>query len=132
VSDIYKPTIVLDFDGVINSYTSGWQLGAGPMRHAEAWLPDAPTEYAQGAIAKLREHFTVIVQSTRARTPAGREAMDLWLKRYGIEVDGLTDEKPPALLYVDDRGFRFTGDWRDVLEFVDGHIRSGAESGPRR
>jgi hypothetical protein len=27
-------------------------------------------------------------------------------------------EKPPALVYIDDRGFRFTGDWEAAFQSV--------------
>ena len=39
----------------------------------------------------------------------------MWLKKYGIEVDGVTAEKLPAVAYVDDRAVEFNGVWNSEL-----------------
>lgn len=115
-----KPTVALDFDGVVHSYTSGWK-GADV-------IPDPPTEGAREAIAELRETYRVVIFSTRAARdssrpdendepgtlPIGLTAIYEWLQRHGIRVDGVSAEKPKAILYVDDRAFRFAGRWDDV------------------
>lgn len=53
-----------------------------------------------------------------------------WFRRYGLEVGPLEDglmikgrllfprHKPPATVYVDDRGYRFTGQWPEPTELV--------------
>jgi len=97
-------TIAVDFDGVIHSYTSPWVNA-----HT---IPDPPVE---GAIAWLREmaqDFQVIIFTTRGKTPEGRVAVQEWLENNGW-IDGayvtVTAEKPPALVYLDDRAVRFEG-----------------------
>lgn len=97
-----KKTIVFDFDGVIHLYNSGWQ-GA-------TVIPDPPVEGISEAIRELRaEGYEVIVVSTRCAESGGVEAIKVWLEEYGIEVDGISAEKPPALVYVDDRAICFDG-----------------------
>lgn len=106
-------TICFDFDGVINSYTSGWQ---GP-----AVLPDPPVVGVRDLIAEIRRRgHIVVVQSTRATFDDGaKEAIEEYLRRHNIVVDEVTGKKPKAKLYVDDRGFRFTGDCSAVLAMLD-------------
>ncbi len=106
-----KSTVVLDFDGVIHSYTSGW-VGA----HV---IADEPTEGAKEAIAKLRETYLVVIVSSRCSAPGGIEAIHEWLAQYGIKVDDVTSEKPPHIVTVDDRALRFEGDWQAVLDGIE-------------
>lgn len=102
-----KQTIVLDFDGVIHSYGSGWK-GADQ-------IPDPPTQGAREAIARLREQYAVVVVSSRCHQPGGIEAVKAWLSANGIEVDDVTNDKPPHIVVVDDRALRFEGDWLAVI-----------------
>lgn len=102
-----KQTIVIDFDGVLHSYTSGWR-GA-------AIIPDPPTTGAREAVARLRETYTVVVVSSRCHQPGGIEAIRDWLAAHGIGVDAVTNDKPPHIVVVDDRALRFEGDWPSVI-----------------
>ena len=91
-----KKTIVFDFDGVIHSYVSGWQ-GMDIIADSPNW--DVPP-----VIEALRDDgYEVVVVSTRCADPAGKAAVVAYLEDNGIEVDGVMAEKPPALVYVDDR-----------------------------
>lgn len=107
-------TICLDFDGVLHSYTSGWN---GPVP------TDPPTEGAQAFVFALRDHgYDVVIQTTRANTAQGLMATVEWLKVHGFPDNlDVTHEKVPALLYVDDRGYRFEGDFGAVLKFALGN-----------
>lgn len=106
-----KQTLILDFDGVIHSYQSGWK-GA-------AVIPDPPTDGAREAIAKLRERYVVVVVSSRCHQDGGIDAIWEWLRKHRIEVDGVTNDKPPHICTVDDRAFRFEGDWQAVIDSVE-------------
>jgi len=103
--------IIIDFDGVIHGYESGWK-GAG---HA----PDPPVPGAREAIAKMMESYQCYVFSSRCSELAGVEEIERYLAEHDIEVDGVVREKIPASLSIDDRGFRFNGDWNEVLEFLE-------------
>ena len=92
----YQPNVVLDFDGVIHSYVSGWQ-GAGVV-------PDPPVSLIDEEIKRIRAAgYRVVVVSTRCATPEGMGAVRRYLRENGIEVDDVAAEKPPAKVYVDDR-----------------------------
>lgn len=114
MSKKYKPVLCLDFDGVIHSYTSGWQGARN--------IPDEPVEGAiEFMYRAIQEGWDVVVHSSRARYWGGRRAMRAWLKKHagniwneGMGYDGLEDVrftlmKPAALVTIDDRAITFTG-----------------------
>lgn len=107
----YKPTVVFDLDGVIHSYVSGWQ--------GVDVIPDPPVPLVQEEIERIREAgYKVVVVSTRCADPAGMDAVKNYLDTNGIIVDEVLAEKPPALVYIDDRAIRFDGDPRGLLEQI--------------
>ncbi len=114
-TELKKPeTICFDFDGVINSYTSGF---LGPLN-----LPDPPIEGVRELIATIRSKgYRVVVQSVRAAyaDDGAKEAIEAYLIKHNIIVDEVTGKKPKAKLYIDDRGFRFTGDCDAVLAMLN-------------
>ena len=93
-----KKTIVFDFDGVIHKYSKGWQDGS---------IYDEPVEGIKEVISELHKTYDIFIVSTRCRKLSGEREMTLWLEEYGIEYDGLTSIKVPAIVYVDDRGLTF-------------------------
>lgn len=101
-------TIAIDFDGTIYSYKSGW-LGADK-------LPDPPVEGAKSALKELKNRgYRIVVFSHRATDSAGKEAIKKWLDEQSIKVNEVTDIKPSAEVYIDDRGLKFEGDWSKTL-----------------
>lgn len=106
-------TIAVDFDGVIHRYDSPW-------KNAHT-IPDYPVDGAIFWLSDMLQHFDVVIFSTRCKTWRGRRAVRKWLQRYGgnlyyetmgfpgIEDVKLSYEKPPALVYLDDRAMRFEG-----------------------
>jgi len=120
-----KPILALDFDGVIHSYTSGWQ-GADV-------ISDPPVPGAMEFIDQAVEKFQVCIFSSRSHQPGGIDAMKMWLTKHfaewlretnpkaGIQYFSDTmDEiqwplnKPPAMVSIDDRGLTFTGTWPTI------------------
>lgn len=136
-----KPTLCLDFDGVIHSYASGWR-GA----HV---VPDPPVPGAIEAVLGYLAHFDVAVHSSRfnaehdawVQTGSGgwthpRHAVRDWLAAHGlardlVEPNGdasparagvvrLVATKPAARVTLDDRALTFTGAWpapEELLSF---------------
>jgi hypothetical protein len=109
-----KPILCLDFDGVIHSYSSGWK-GADN-------IPDPPVPGSLEFIRDAQEHFRVAIFSSRSNQPGGLLAMQTWLERQGVGVDGFPAfvfnvewpiEKPPAMVTIDDRALTFTGNWSE-------------------
>lgn len=85
----YQPNVVLDFDGVIHSYVSGWQ--------GVDVVPDPPVPLIDEEIKRIRAAgYRVVVVSTRCATPEGMGAVRRYLRENGIEVDDVAAEKPPA------------------------------------
>lgn len=105
-----KQTVIFDFDGVINSYKSGWQ-GADI-------IPDSPVTGIQEAITEIRKYYRVVVVSSRCYQPGGIEAITTWLAKFNIKVDEVTDEKPPAVVIIDDRAITFDGRAEHLLEKI--------------
>lgn len=106
-----RPTVVFDFDGVIHSYTSGWQ--------GETVIPDKPVEGIAEAICDIRSAgYEVVVVSTRCNTDDGIRAVCKYLVNNNIVVDKVTKEKPPAIVYIDDRAVCFDGKPETLLEKI--------------
>ena len=103
IADGKGAVMVFDFDGVINSYESGYTKDT---------LPDPPCEGVRDFLVELRAaHWKVIVSS--ARFSDGDKAFNMvsdYLDQYLIKVDGLQWGKAKAKIYVDDRAFHFKTD----------------------
>lgn len=112
----YKPTLCLDFDGVVHSYTSGWQ-GARV-------ISDPPVPGALGfMLGMLNSGWDVCIHSSRSGHLFARSAMRTWLRHhagdswyefmghYGLESVRFPLFKPAALITIDDRALTFRGDW---------------------
>ncbi len=106
-----KKTIVFDFDGVIHSYISGWK--------GENVIPDPVVPGVKEVIDELRTAgYEVIVMSSRAAYVEGEVAIKKYLEDNQIQVDGVTYEKPPAIVYIDDRAICFDGDAKTLLDKI--------------
>jgi hypothetical protein len=112
----FKPTICLDFDGVIHSYEKGWQNGV-----IYGSVTDGFFEWAEQAA----RHFKLVIYSSRSSTEEGQLAMASWLidqRRKWRDKGGMhetdaplgfefADKKPAAWLTIDDRCIKFEGRW---------------------
>ena len=112
----FVPTIALDFDGVVHAYLR-------PFTTPEE-IHDDPVEGAFEFIdAALREGFDVVLHTARAGSLVSIAAIRAWFTRHGRHSLGqelrITAQKVGAIVYIDDRGFRFEGQWPD-LEFLRG------------
>lgn len=113
-----KPILCLDFDGVCHSYTSGWQ-GADV-------IPDPHVPGLFEFLELASEIFDIQVFSSRSGQAGGKEAMALWFTEQrelwrerggqgsGVLQISFPDEKPAALVTIDDRAITFTGEWPSV------------------
>ena len=107
----FKQTIVVDFDGVVNSYKSGY--------NGIDTILDPPTKGIKKAIDDMREKgYNVVIQSSRCRWKIGREAIKEWLDKNDIKVDDITDSKPAAIAVVDDRAIVFNGHSATLLDRI--------------
>ena len=109
--DGQRYTVAVDFDGVIHSYTSQWVS-------AEV-IPDPPVPGAIEWLCEVSKRLEVVIFTTRGATEAGRDAVRWWLVAQGFASayeTRVTAEKPPALVYIDDRAWRFDGTFPSVDE----------------
>lgn len=108
-------TVAIDFDGVL-------------VRDG-AWIPGAPEAIRQlWALDVL-----VIIHSCRANDPAGVQLIERTLADLGTPPCGprggrrlhihTGPGKPHADAYIDDKAFRFTGDWPTTMLEVAPLIR---------
>lgn len=104
-------TVVFDFDGVIHSYTSGWQ-GA-------TVISDPPVDGIREAIEEIRENgYKVVVVSSRCKAMNGELAIWVYLEKHNIVVDDVMAKKPPAVVYIDDRAICFDGNSAGLLDKI--------------
>jgi len=104
-----KTTIAVDFDGVIHKYSKGWNDGT---------IYDEPVEGAFEAMEILtRKGFNVVIFTARPNEDGkiGQYILEHW-KAEDLDVPEITNKKPRAFAYIDDRGIRFTN-WRDMLNY---------------
>lgn len=106
-----KPILCLDFDGVLHSYTSGWQ-GADV-------IPDDPVPGMLDFLQRAVEAFHVCIFSSRSNEEDGIYAMQDWLRGCGASEQLLDQiefptEKPPAMVTLDDRAITFDGTWPTI------------------
>lgn len=99
-------TICVDLDGVLNMFDE-WR---GPEYF------HSPREGAREFLASLKaEGFRVVILTVR-----WREWVLDWLVETGMAefVDEVTDRKPPAHVYVDDRAVCFRGSFDETLHSI--------------
>ena len=116
-----KPILCLDFDGVIHSYSSGWQ---GPTIVADPPVPGA-MQFLLDAV----EHFEIHIYSSRSHQD-GIISMMKWtekaLQEHGLSKEASwrfvcdilkwPDHKPSAKVTIDDRALTFTGVWPSIAD----------------
>jgi hypothetical protein len=101
-------TVAVDFDGVLNTYSS-WH---GPYELEE--LRPGAAEFLHDLKAR---GFYVVIHTTRNIAAV----MD-WLFKRGLlpgPVDDVVNLKPVAVAYIDDRGLTFRGDYAQTLAELD-------------
>lgn len=77
----------------------------------QEWLPDA--EWALGKMVKAGWKVTVL--SCRASWPEGAAAIAAKLDASRLSAVDVTDVKPAASVYIDDKALRYEGDWSSLL-----------------
>jgi len=131
-------TVAIDFDGVIHSYTKGWQDGS---------IYDTEVKGALTAILKFKEKgWSVYILSTRnpyqikkwlenlqnihymfqKEAKLSFKVIPWWMfwKKFwsGENKIAITQKKLAAHIYIDDRAYKFTGFWdnatfKEIVEF---------------
>lgn len=95
-----KPTLLIDFDGVMHEY-AGWK---------GLTVVDGPIPGARAALYILERKYKLVCFTTR-----NAEIVKRWLTQYGFPEMKVTNIKEPAELILDDRAICFTGIWDQKL-----------------
>jgi len=107
-----RPILAIDFDGVIHRYSGGWGW-------CEGSIYDEPMP---GAIQALRElygrGYDIVVHTARTDFDVIRTWLREWDNRHFPNAEAypfkVTNLKPPAVAYIDDKAVLFT-DWNAML-----------------
>lgn len=111
---ISKPILCLDFDGVCHQYISPWTKANV--------ISDPPVEGLFEFLQLASQQFEIHIFSSRSHQEGGKEAMMEWFaycaEEAGIGLPPLhfPENKPPALITLDDRVLLFKGEWPNVDE----------------
>ena len=102
---MYKKTIMIDLDGVLNNYT----------KYEENYIPDIK-QGAREFVQILSENYELILFTTRP----SKQAVE-WLKANNLDkyFKTVTNIKNPAYIYIDDRALKFNGDFYKTIEEID-------------
>lgn len=103
---MYKRTILIDLDGVLNEYTGDYN-------------PNVISKMKLGAdkfLEKLFSNFELIIFTTRDKTLAKN-----WLKTNKLDkyIKDITNKKVPAWLIIDDRCLTFNGDFEEISRQIE-------------
>ena len=103
-----KKRISIDFDGVIHIDPQ--------RRYYNGSIQGELAEGAYDALHRLAHnvHFQPYVLTARTDL----ENVSSWIfQQTGLHLE-VTNQKLPAVVYVDDRGFRFENNWPEVISFI--------------
>ena len=81
-----KPILLIDFDGVLHSYKSGWQGATN--------IPDPPVKEALQFLVEAINYFKINIYSSRSNQFGGKRAMKKWLRYHYTEISGIDTEDP--------------------------------------
>lgn len=101
----YKKTILIDLDGVLNTYTGGYD---------ENYIPPI-REGAYDFIKDLSNSYKIVLFTSRNIALASKWLFENSLDKYFHHV---TNTKEPAFLIVDDRGLNFDGNYEKTVEKI--------------
>jgi hypothetical protein len=102
-------SVAVDFDGTLyrpSPNDSPYHLHGEPMPGAIEFLN------------AIRSRVRLVVHSARGSNWEATCAATDWLARHGFPPMEFATAKPLAALYLDDKGFRFEGDFGPPLEFI--------------
>ena len=100
-----KPLILIDLDGVLNTYCGNYDTNIIPP------IRDGAKEF----IIKLAESYSLKLFTNRNAELAKKWLIENKIDKYFLEI---TNTKGPAILYIDDRALTFNGNFNETLSQV--------------
>lgn len=114
-----KKNIGIDFDGVIHKCSKGYYDGT---------VYDDPIDGSLESLKTIKEMgFNIIIYSCKSRSDRpsvngknGTEMIWEWLEKHNVKhmVTDVVSEKPRAICFIDDKGYRFEN-WKDTMKFLE-------------
>ena len=101
-----KKTILIDLDGVLNTYTGDFD---------ENIIPPIK-EGAYELIKELSQNYKIIIFTVRNTLIASKWLIENGLDKY---IENVTNIKEPAYLIIDDRCIKFNGDYEKLKKEIE-------------
>ena len=102
---MYKKTLLIDLDGVLNNYDGNYDKDSIPS------IKDGAKEL----LKKLSKDYEIKLFTSRNKLLASKWIFDNKLNEF---ITDITSEKQPAWLYIDDRGLNFNGDYQKLYDDI--------------
>jgi hypothetical protein len=103
-----KKRLLFDFDGVIHSYTSGWQ-GINVAI-------DEPVEGIRETLDRLiNMGYHIVIYSSRCNDLDGIRCIENYCSYYSIPYHEISNKKGIAYLTIDDRCICFNGKTKELI-----------------
>lgn len=131
-----KKIIAVDFDGVLHSFSSGWQgartISDLPTDGAVEWLKHLIRRPHLPVRCCPEYHIKVVIYSARLYHWGGKRAIKKWLWLWGltkqeISMLGFVRQKPVCQFILDDRVVCFRGKFpsdHEIINFRPWHGQS--------
>jgi histidinol phosphatase-like enzyme len=105
MTDNFKKTILVDLDGVLNTYTG---------KYDKDFIPPIK-EGALDFIKLLSKDFKLVIFTSRNLLLTSK-----WLIKNGLEnyVENVTNVKEPSYLIIDDRCINYDGNYEELIKKI--------------
>ena len=110
--------IAIDFDGVIHTNSKGFFDGT---------VYDPPLPGTKEALEQLSKKYKIVIFTCKVKPnrplidkKTGKQLIKEWLSKHNLlsYIDEITCEKPRAILYIDDKGYKFNN-WGETLNYIN-------------
>jgi len=100
-----KKTVLIDLDGVLNTYCGNFE---------DDFVPDIK-DGALEFLKILSKDYLIKLFTAR-----NNELVKIWVKKNNLSdyISGITNIKEPAFLILDDRCIKFEGDYAKALDAI--------------
>ena len=113
-----EKVVAIDFDGVIHNDSMGYHDGT---------IYGNPLEDSIKSLKKLSKKYTIKIYSCKSNPnrplvdgKTGTELIWEWLDTHNVKdcVDDVVWGKPNAIIYIDDKGYKFEN-WNDTIKLLN-------------